>query len=264
MLLSSLASVVPGNLQHLNSSFATGVLRLSLRFFVTKWPARTCQVGNVYLMLVRTLGLRGGPMVPSCELCGRGMKGKGRNVVIEGASMVVCPECAAKFAQVPQSESRQSSPVARQRPPWAGGPSPTVHSTPPLSHRPRAATRTRPKPKRTGVKLDDMELVEDYAERIRDARRKMSLSQDELAQRVGERISTLQAIEAGRQKPVEKTIRGLERELRISLLEPITAVPIKITREHKGQKGISATLGDRVVVKRKMSQKARREGAQTK
>ena len=92
----------------------------------------------------------------------------------------------------------------------------------------------------------------------------MSLSQDELAQRVGERISTLQAIEAGRQKPVEKTIRGLERELRISLLEPITAVPIKITREHKGQKGISATLGDRVVVKRKMSQKARREGAQTK
>jgi uncharacterized protein (TIGR00270 family) len=89
------------------------------------------------------------------------------------------------------------------------------------------------------------------------------MSQEELAQRVGERISTLQSIEAGRQKPIEKTIRGLERELGISLLESIGTVPIKASRDGD-KKGTRATLGDRVVVKRKMSQKARREDTETK
>jgi putative transcription factor len=109
-----------------------------------------------------------------------------------------------------------------------------------------------------------MELIEDYAEKIRDARQRSGISQEELAQRVGERISTLQSIESGRQKPTEKTIRGLERELGISLLEAVGTIPIKVSRDRGGEKGVSATLGDRVVVKRKMSQKARREDTETK
>ncbi len=98
-----------------------------------------------------------------------------------------------------------------------------------------------------------MMLVEDYAKIIQAARQKKNLNQEELAQKVGERISTLQAIEAGRLKPTRKTIRGLERELDISLLEPIDAVPIKTSR---GTSGGGPTLGDRVVVKRKKSQKS--------
>jgi putative transcription factor len=107
-----------------------------------------------------------------------------------------------------------------------------------------------------GVRLDDMELIEDYARVILAARQKKGMSQDELAQKVGESISTLKAIEAGRQKPTEKTIRGLERELDISLLEPLGTVPIKTSTS---QAGAGPTLGDRVVVKRKVSQKSRRE-----
>jgi uncharacterized protein (TIGR00270 family) len=98
-----------------------------------------------------------------------------------------------------------------------------------------------------------MMLVEDYAKIIQVARQKKKLNQEELAQKVGERISTLQAIEAGRLKPTRKTIRGLERELEISLLEPIDSVPIKTSR---GGSGGDPTLGDRVVVKRKKSQKS--------
>ncbi len=107
------------------------------------------------------------------------------------------------------------------------------------------------------MRLENMELIEEYAKTIRTARQKKNISQDELAQRVGESISTLKSIESGRQKPTEKTIRGLERELEISLLEPLGTVPIKVSKTRVGTAG--PTLGDRVIVKKKMSQKARRD-----
>lgn len=194
--------------------------------------------------------------MPSCELCGRSMKGRGRNVVIEGASMLVCPECGFKFGQS-SSESAQQSSSTRPRTSWTESPE---RQTTRRDHQPSRVSKPRPqrKPsKSTGVRLDDMELIEDYAKTIRSARQKKNMSQDELAQRVGESISTLKSIESGRQKPTEKTIRGLERELEISLLEPLGTVPIKVGKTQSGT--AKPTLGDRVIVKRKMSQKARRE-----
>jgi len=194
--------------------------------------------------------------VPSCELCGRNMKGRGRNVTIEGASMIVCPQCAEKFGGQPQfSESRASAP-SRTHLSWVESPE---RATAPSSKRVFKPS-TKPKP-RTGVLIDDMELIEDYAKKIRVARQQKNLSQEELAQRIGERISTLQSIETGRLKPTGKTIRGLERELEISLLETVGTVPIKPT---KGTSGAGPTLGDRVIVKRKMSQKARQEDTEAK
>jgi putative transcription factor len=101
--------------------------------------------------------------------------------------------------------------------------------------------------------IDDMVLVEDYANVIRTARQKASLTQEELAQKVGERVSTLQALEAGRLKPIGKTLRGLERELGITLLESVGAAPVK---GNKDAPYAGPTLGDVVKVKRKKSQKA--------
>ena len=193
--------------------------------------------------------------MPSCELCGRGMKGHGRNVVIEGASMLVCPQCAAKFGGTTTSSGARGSSAPRTKPSWIGGPER------PTTTRPRKVTpsRPKPKPKSSGVLLDDMELIEDYAKIIRSARQKKNLSQEDLAQKIGERISTLQSIESGRLKPTGKTIRGLERELDISLLEAVGTVPIKASR---GASGTGPTLGDRVIVKKKKSQKARQENAE--
>ena len=194
--------------------------------------------------------------MPSCELCGRNMKGHGRNVTIEGANMSVCPQCAAKFGSQPTSSGSRLPSAPRTRPSWVGGPE---KSTP---TQPRRSSAPRPKSKpRSGVLIDDMELIEDYAKAIRAARQKKHLSQEELAQKIGERISTLQSIESGRLKPIGKTIRGLERELEISLLEPVGTAPIKVS---KGKGVAGPTLGDRVVVKRKKSQKARQEDTQAK
>lgn len=188
--------------------------------------------------------------MPSCELCGRNMKGRGRNVEIEGARMNVCPQCANKFGSSESVSGRQGPSAPKVRPSWVGGPKRPAQPAP---RRLSSAPKKRPKPRSSGTLLDDMMLVEDYARLIQTARQRKKLTQEELAQKVGERISTLQAIEAGRLKPIRKTIRGLERELEISLLEPIDAVPIKASR---GASSGGATLGDRVVVKRKKSQKS--------
>jgi putative transcription factor len=178
------------------------------------------------------------------------MKGRGRNVTIEGAEMLVCPECAAKFSSHSESAERRSS-APKVRPSWTSPPPQKETAV----RRPSAPLKKAPvkkAPSRSQTTLDDMILVEDYAIIIRNARQKAGLSQEELAQKVGERISTLQAIEAGRLKPEKKTIRGLERELGISLLEPIGPTPI---RPGTAPRDPGATLGDRVVIKRKKSQK---------
>ncbi|MBN2229938.1 MAG: TIGR00270 family protein [Candidatus Thorarchaeota archaeon] len=198
--------------------------------------------------------------MPSCELCGRSMKGQGRNVIVEGASMLLCPQCASKFGQQTDSTSQRAESKPRYSPSWMGGSErqslseikPRSSATPPMKVKPKP----KPRKQATGILLEDLELVEDYANVIRTARQKKEMSQDELAQRVGESISTLKAIEAGRQKPTEKTIRGLERELDISLLEPLGTVPLKVS---KSQSIAGPTLGDRVIVKRKKSQKARKD-----
>jgi putative transcription factor len=171
--------------------------------------------------------------------------------------MLVCPECGSKFGHSSSESSQKPSSQSRHRTSWT---EPPERSALPRTHQssPVPKQKSRPKPRKSsGVRLDDMELVEDYAKIIRSARQKKSISQDELAQRVGESISTLKSIESGRQKPTEKTIRGLERELEISLLEPLGTVPIKVGKTQLGTAG--PTLGDRVIVKKKMSQKARRD-----
>ena len=188
--------------------------------------------------------------MPSCELCGRSMKGRGRDVRIEGAMMLLCPQCAHKFGDSTTSSSKKPKTTSpRSQPIWSGSP----RSTTPSSPRHSTHLRSKPKPKHGGPLLEDMILIENYAEVIRAARQRKKLSQEALAQKVGERISTLQSIEAGRLKPTRKTLRGLERELEISLLETIGTAPIKSghTRSPGGP-----TLGDIVKVKRKKSQKA--------
>ncbi len=169
--------------------------------------------------------------------------------------MNVCPECAYKFGGSGTTESEQSrASPAISKPSWIGRPD-TSTPEPRQFHaaKPHSKPRPKPKPRRGGPLLDEMFLIDDYASVIRSARQKKGLSQEELAQKVGERVATLQSIESGRLKPIGKTIRGLERELDISLLESVGSAPVKISKS-KGTGG--PTLGDIVKVKRKKSQKS--------
>lgn len=103
------------------------------------------------------------------------------------------------------------------------------------------------KPKRKSLQLDDdYEIVEDYNILIKERRQKLGLSQQELAQQIGERLSVLQAIETKRIIPENKTIKKLERVLGISLRVEIPDIPIKIDKKDE-----ELTLGDVVKIKRR-------------
>jgi putative transcription factor len=92
-----------------------------------------------------------------------------------------------------------------------------------------------------------LEVVEDFSNRIRKAREKIGLTQEDLARRVKEKLSIIQKIESGKITPDMKLCRELEHSLRISLLAPRVEAPISTTLSPS----LGLTLGDVVKMKRK-------------
>ncbi len=84
--------------------------------------------------------------------------------------------------------------------------------------------------------MEELEVAEEYSKLVLRKRMKLGLSQEELAQRVKEKLSVIQKIETGKVAPDTKLCRELEHELRIKLLiprkeviAPKTAAPAEIT-----------------------------------
>ena len=93
--------------------------------------------------------------------------------------------------------------------------------------------------------FDDMgELATDYDDRIRSARERESLSQEELSDRLNEKASLIRKLERGDVLPSDDVQSELERELDISL-----SGEMDTDAEWESDSGPTTTLGD--VVKRK-------------
>jgi putative transcription factor len=93
--------------------------------------------------------------------------------------------------------------------------------------------------------MEELDIAEDCAKRVRQQRMKMGLSQEELAKRVKEKLSVLQKIETGKISPDTKLCKELEHELKIKLL-----VPRKEATELPESKAPSEiTLGDIIRIK---------------
>ena len=133
-----------------------------------------------------------------CELCGREAK-ELKRVWFEGAVILACSGCVSKYglreAKVPPSVLRPT-----------GEPKKTV-------------------PRRTfGVKVkrpfeEELVLVDDYGRLVREARERMGLTQEELAKKLGEKVSVIKKIETNKLIPTDRLVRDLERLLGISLRE---------------------------------------------
>jgi len=138
-------------------------------------------------------------------------------VIIEGAKVTVCHRCA-----------KLGKPYVEPRPRRVDQRAPVGQ------YSPRSA---RSVPRRD---LDEFEVVEGFGEKIREARERMGLTQQDLATRVKERLSIIQKVESEKIVPDIKLCRELEHFLRIVLLTPRTEIP--------ASKGIttapSLTLGD--------------------
>ena len=68
---------------------------------------------------------------------------------------------------------------------------------------------------------EEYELVEDYQKLIEEARKKMNISIEELAKRIGEKESLIRKVERGEIRPSDNLIEKLEKILKVKLKEKI-------------------------------------------
>lgn len=133
-----------------------------------------------------------------CEICGVEIRGTAYKVVIDGATLIACRKCALRN---PSAVVGYVSPQPRT----GGGPRRATPRVPVVRRMPRY----------TVVE----EIVDDYAERIKEARERMGLTREVLAAMIGEKVSTIRRIESGRLAPTIQLARKLERVLKIKLVE---------------------------------------------
>jgi len=89
------------------------------------------------------------------------------------------------------------------------------------------------------------DIVEDYAERIKNARMEKGLSQKDLALQMMERELLIKKIEKGDLIPEEEVRKKLEKVLGIKLVDVLTN-----DAEKKTQAKITNTLGDLTVIRK--------------
>jgi len=160
-----------------------------------------------------------------CELCGKPLHGNGRKVMISGAILVVCDECAKYGVPVVESKRRSKS------------------ASPVKSRKFRGSPRRR--------KEVEYELVENYKDRIRVGREALGWTKELLAERIKEKVSVIRRIESGGMVPSLELARKLEKVLKISLLEPV--VDFSQSKRVEKKSTLSLTLGDVADVKFKRS-----------
>jgi len=156
-----------------------------------------------------------------CEVCGQPIRGPVYRAEVDGVEMNLCPSCYVKL-------SRSGRAVLIK------------------SRKPKNQFKRKTIPQKMPRRIESLDLVEDYYERIRQARSSLGWTQAALAQRLRISESMLRKIESGKIKPSIDLARRLERILKIKLLEP---VEIEEDEEFTAPPG-SLTLGDIVVVRR--------------
>ncbi len=162
-----------------------------------------------------------------CEVCGREIVGKPARSLVEGATLVVCKQCAGLGKELPGFPDRP-------RPRTAPG------QARPSSRRP---IESLPK------SIEESDLVDGYPSVIKQAREKMGLSQQDLAFKAKERLTLIQKIELGKMLPTMRLTKELEHILRVKLLVPREeeeALPVTMTTPTPG-----VTLGDVALVRHK-------------
>jgi len=164
-----------------------------------------------------------------CEVCGRQIFGTPIRAIIEGAKMSVCGECAKLSSGYWESKPQRRAKKSVERQPII-----------PVSRR-------KPIPSVT----ETLELVDDFGQRVRQARRKLELSHEDLGKKIGEKVSVLRKIESGKMTPDHMLAEKLQHALRIKLLVPPTEPKVPSgALSHPRE----ATLGDVARLKKRKTE----------
>ncbi len=94
----------------------------------------------------------------------------------------------------------------------------------------------------------DLELVEGFQTIVREARERLGLDHVTLGRKIGEKVSALQKIEAGKFSPDIAFARKLEHELKVKILAPPQSVEYPDDASSKRQE---LTLGDMISLREK-------------
>ncbi len=140
---------------------------------------------------------------------------------IEGTKLNVCKNCAKFGKVIAEVRAQEEAPKKDMREEKAG------------------------RPARRASELVQV-VSEDFSERIKNAREKLGLKQEELAKKMAERASLIQKMEQGQFTPSISLARKLENHLRIKLIE-------QHEEKHDGKfrsGGASLTIGDMLELKK--------------
>lgn len=155
-------------------------------------------------------------MAASCELCGKEQPLVKADV--EGSILSVCKECV--------SFGKRVTSTARQLP---------------------NTLLTQKKSSYQTVPEITEEIVEDAGEKVKNAREKRGMTQEELARKLAEKESIVQKIESGTFSPNLELAKKIERALHIVLTERIQEeIPIA----DEGKKSTGFTIGDLLAKKK--------------
>ncbi len=175
------------------------------------------------------------PDIIHCEMCGRPVRRRDSKVVyIEGARLVLCPQCYSRVAKRAVKEEVRSATTKR-------------------INTPRTRTTAGRSARRRSLKLENYEVVEDYARRVREARERLGWTQRTLAEAVRESENVIKRIEAGRLTPTIELAMKLEKVLDIKLLEPVVDNDFTGSLGGLGGPSKELTLGDIVSIRRRGS-----------
>lgn len=170
-----------------------------------------------------------------CEVCGRSVRGPPFKVMIEGAKMLVCSECA-KLGSVY----------------WEAKTEPRMKK---ISRRlPQSRLAPRKQPSLTAE--ETFELIDNFGAKIKRAREKLGLSHEDFGKKIREKVSVLRKIESGKMTPDNMLIEKLQHALKIRLMVPVSepVVPAKaMATSHPS----ALTLGDVAMVKKEKSEERR-------
>jgi putative transcription factor len=154
-------------------------------------------------------------------------------VVIEGAKLTVCTECSKHGKATWEEPEKPTVTPQRQSATSLGTP---MQRT--IQIRKRVIT----------ARVDTSnELVEDYAEVIRQARESTGLSTEDLGKKISEKESVLKKIETGKMAPTEQLITKLEHTLKIKLLVPVAEEKVSLPKAASQE----FTLGDAIKISKK-------------
>lgn len=143
-----------------------------------------------------------------CEMCGT-EAARPRRISVEGTILRVCPNC--------ERFGKPLDPMDAKAPAQAGNVGAAMER------------RKRITGSKDVFETDQMrlELVADYAQRIKMAREKKGWTRQDLGGRVKEPESAILKIEGGSMHPTDVTARRMEKELGIKLFETVSSTVTK-------------------------------------